>query len=59
VQTSVSRNLEALRNREVWLLSQVELLQSAKEEVLSSQQAKLHKLLGVIQTQKGGVTQAR
>ncbi|XP_056020117.1 nuclear receptor coactivator 4-like isoform X2 [Ostrea edulis] len=59
VQTAVSRNLEALRNREVWLLNQVELLQSAKEEVLNNQQAKLHKLLGVIQTQKGGITQAR
>ncbi|XP_061181672.1 nuclear receptor coactivator 4-like isoform X2 [Saccostrea echinata] len=59
VQTAVSRNLEALRNREVWLLNQVELLQSAKEEVLSNQQAKLHKLLGVIQTQKGGLSQTR
>ncbi|XP_062567143.1 uncharacterized protein LOC134229406 [Saccostrea cucullata] len=59
VQTAVSRNLEAFRNREVWLLNQVELLQSAKEEVLSNQQAKLHKLLGVIQTQKGGLSKAR
>lgn len=59
VQTAVSRNLEALRNREVWLLNQVELLQSAKDEVLSRQQAKLHKLLGIIQTQKGGTTLTR
>lgn len=59
VQTAVSRNLEALRNREVWLLNQVELLQSAKDEVLSRQQAKLHKLLGFIQTQKGGTTLTR
>ena len=50
IQTNISRHLEALRNREVWLLNQVDLLQSAKEEVLHQQQAKLNKQLGLIQS---------
>lgn len=53
IRTGISRLLEALRNREVWLLNQVDLLVSAKEEVLHHQQAELNKKLGVIQSSQG------
>lgn len=46
IQSTVSRELEALRNREVWLLSQVDLLQNVKEEILSGQQAQINQALG-------------
>ncbi|ESO84755.1 hypothetical protein LOTGIDRAFT_150991 [Lottia gigantea] len=53
VQTTMSRHLESLRNREVWLLSQVDLVFSAKEAVLQAQQARLNKMLGVLQSTIG------
>jgi nuclear receptor coactivator 4 len=46
IQTSVSRQLEWLRTRELHLLEQVELIQAAKEELLSQQQETLHQALG-------------
>ncbi|XP_064615983.1 nuclear receptor coactivator 4-like [Liolophura sinensis] len=46
IQSTVSRELEALRSREVWLLSQVDLLQNVKEEILSGQQAQINQALG-------------
>ncbi|KAK3091891.1 hypothetical protein FSP39_023479 [Pinctada imbricata] len=58
IQTNVSRHMEALRNREVWLLNQVEVLQSAKEEVLHEQQARLNKQLGLLQSKLAGSMQA-
>ncbi|XP_046544324.1 nuclear receptor coactivator 4-like isoform X1 [Haliotis rubra] len=53
IHTSVSRHLEALRNREVWLLSQVDLVVNTKEEVLHQQQVRLNKALGVLQSSLG------
>ncbi|KAK6169127.1 hypothetical protein SNE40_020239 [Patella caerulea] len=53
VQTTMSRHLEALRNREVWLLNQVDLVFSAKESVLQAQQGRLNKMLGVLQSAIG------
>lgn len=50
IHTSISRHLEALRNREVWLLNQVDLVVSTKEEVLHQQQVRLNKALGVLQS---------
>lgn len=50
IHSSISRQLEALRNREVWLLNQVELIQNMKDEVLHIQQARLNKMLGVAQS---------
>lgn len=46
IQSSVSRQLEWLRSRELHLLEQVELIQTAKEELLSQQQDHLHQALG-------------
>ncbi|KAL9961547.1 hypothetical protein ACROYT_G030505 [Oculina patagonica] len=50
IRDSVSRHLEALRNRETWLLGQVEVVQQVKEEVLRQQQAELNKALGRLQS---------
>jgi nuclear receptor coactivator 4 len=50
ITTTFSRQLESLRNREVWLLGQVELIEHAKEEVLRKQKEKLCHLLGGLQT---------
>ncbi|KAH3860769.1 uncharacterized protein LOC127865773 [Dreissena polymorpha] len=50
IQCDISRQLEALRNREVWLLNQLDVVSSAKEEVLQQQSARLHKTLGVLQS---------
>ena len=36
ISTVFSRQLEALRNREVWLLGQVEMVEAAKEEVCTN-----------------------
>ena len=49
----MSRQLEALRNREVWLLNQLDIISGAKEEVLQQQSARLHKTLGVLQSTRG------
>lgn len=48
IHTSISRHLETLRNREVWLLDQVDTVLVGKEEVLQQQQARLNKALGIL-----------
>lgn len=50
INSTVSRQLENLRSREVWLLSQVEIVEQAKEEVLRGQQDRLCQMLGGLQT---------
>lgn len=50
IRDSISRHLEALRNRETWLLGQVEVVQHIKEDVLRQQQAELNKALGRLQS---------
>ena len=55
IHTSISRHLETLRNREVWLLGQVDTVLGGKEEVLHRQQARLNKALGVLHS---GLTHA-
>lgn len=42
LQSSVSRQQEALRCREVWLLGQIELLEQVKTETLQQQLHRLH-----------------
>lgn len=37
-----------MRNREVWLLGQVDTVVGVKEEVLHRQQARLNKALGIL-----------
>ncbi|KAM3606921.1 uncharacterized protein V6R79_025628 [Siganus canaliculatus] len=46
LQSCVSRQQEALRCREVWLLSQIELLEQLKTETLQQQLHQLHWLRG-------------
>ncbi|KAK2921514.1 nuclear receptor coactivator 4 isoform X2 [Channa argus] len=46
LQSCVSRQQEALRCREVWLLSQIELLEQVKTETLQQQLHQLHWLRG-------------
>ncbi|KAM4730190.1 nuclear receptor coactivator 4 isoform 3-T3 [Anableps anableps] len=46
LQSCVSRQQEALRCREVWLLGQIELLESLKTETLQHQLHQLHRLRG-------------
>ncbi|XP_078137667.1 nuclear receptor coactivator 4 isoform X2 [Sander vitreus] len=46
LQSSVSRQQEALRCREVWLLGQIELLEQLKTETLQQQLHQLHRLRG-------------
>lgn len=50
IQCNISRQLETLRNREVWLLNQLDVVSSAKEEVLQQQSARLNQTLGVLQS---------
>ena len=50
IRDSISRHLEALRNRETWLLGQVEVIQHIKEESLRRQQAQLNQTLGALQS---------
>ena len=50
IRDSISRHLEALRNRETWLLGQVEVVQHIKEDVLRQQQGELNKAVGRLQT---------
>ena len=50
IRDSVSRHLEALRNRETWLLGQVEVVQHVKEDALGRQQSELNKALGRMQS---------
>lgn len=46
LQSSVSRQQEALRCREVWLLGQIELLEQLKTETLQNQLTQLYQLRG-------------
>uniref|UniRef100_A0A8C6XWS5 Nuclear receptor coactivator 4 n=1 Tax=Naja naja TaxID=35670 RepID=A0A8C6XWS5_NAJNA len=46
VHSCISRHLECLRSREVWLLEQVDLVQQLKEEALQQQAQQLCWLLG-------------
>ncbi|XP_044069481.1 nuclear receptor coactivator 4 isoform X2 [Siniperca chuatsi] len=46
LQSCVSRQQEALRSREVWLLGQIELLEQLKTEALQQQLHRLHRLRG-------------
>ncbi|KAM4702611.1 nuclear receptor coactivator 4 isoform 2-T2 [Rhinophrynus dorsalis] len=46
IQTCISRHLECLRSREVWLLEQAHLIQQLKEEALQQQVQQLYWLLG-------------
>ncbi|XP_013881995.1 nuclear receptor coactivator 4 [Austrofundulus limnaeus] len=46
LQSCVSRQQEALRCREVWLLGQIELLEQVKTETLQHQLHQLHRLWG-------------
>uniref|UniRef100_A0A3P9PES7 Nuclear receptor coactivator 4 n=1 Tax=Poecilia reticulata TaxID=8081 RepID=A0A3P9PES7_POERE len=46
LQSCMSRQQEALRCREVWLLGQIELLESLKSETLQHQLHQLHRLRG-------------
>ncbi|XP_060896839.1 nuclear receptor coactivator 4 isoform X2 [Labrus mixtus] len=46
LQSCVSRQQEALRSREVWLLGQIELLEQLKTETLQQQLYQLHWLRG-------------
>ncbi|XP_030059151.1 nuclear receptor coactivator 4 [Microcaecilia unicolor] len=46
IHACISRQLECLRSREVWLLGQVELIQQLKEEALQQQAQQLYWLLG-------------
>ena len=64
IRDSMSRHLEAMRNRETWLLGQVEVVQHIKEDVLRQQQAELNKALGRLQStcsllEQGGKTLVR
>ncbi|KAF7641167.1 hypothetical protein LDENG_00290720 [Lucifuga dentata] len=46
LQSCVSRQQEALRCRELWLLGQIELLEQLKAETLQQQLLQLHRLRG-------------
>ncbi|XP_069096770.1 nuclear receptor coactivator 4 isoform X1 [Pleurodeles waltl] len=46
IHSCISRHLECLRSREVWLLEQVDLIQQLKEEALQQQAQQLYWLLG-------------
>ncbi|XP_041125386.1 nuclear receptor coactivator 4-like [Polyodon spathula] len=46
LHSCISRHLEFLRSREVWLLEQIEIIQHLKEESLQQQLQQLHRLLG-------------
>lgn len=50
IRDSVSRHLEALRNRETWLLQQVEVVKCIKEGVLQEQIDVFNRALGRIQS---------
>ncbi|KAM3912634.1 nuclear receptor coactivator 4 isoform 2-T2 [Leptodactylus fuscus] len=46
IQSCISRHLECLRSREIWLLEQADLIQQLKEETLQQQTQQLYWLLG-------------
>lgn len=49
IHNCLSRQLESLRSREVWLLEQTEVVQQVKEEVLDNQLQQLNQVLGWLQ----------
>ena len=49
VHSAISRQMESLRNREVWLLDQVDLLQQTKDDLLRRQEDRLQRSLGGLQ----------
>ncbi len=49
IHSSISRQLETLRSREVWLLNQVDIIRHIKEERLQGQLACLLHELGGLQ----------
>ena len=49
IHTVMSRQLETLRSREVWLLQQVDLLADTKDSVLWHQAEELHAALAALQ----------
>ncbi|KAM8924577.1 nuclear receptor coactivator 4 [Pelodytes ibericus] len=46
INSCISRHLECLRSREVWLMEQADLIQQLKEEALQQQAQQLYRLLG-------------
>ncbi|KAM9326234.1 nuclear receptor coactivator 4 isoform 2-T2 [Gastrophryne carolinensis] len=46
IHSCISRHLECMRSREIWLLEQVDLIQQLKEEALQQQAQQLYWLLG-------------
>ncbi|XP_040294804.1 nuclear receptor coactivator 4 isoform X1 [Bufo bufo] len=46
IQSCISRHLECLRSREIWLLEQADLIQQLKEEALQQQAQQLYWMLG-------------
>lgn len=46
IHSCISRNMEVLRSREVWLLEQIDLLQLLKEDAMQQQLQQLQWLLG-------------
>ncbi|XP_075697877.1 nuclear receptor coactivator 4 isoform X2 [Rhinoderma darwinii] len=46
IHSCISRHLECLRSREIWLLEQADLIQQLKEEALQQQAQQLYWLLG-------------
>jgi nuclear receptor coactivator 4 len=50
IHAAISRQLETLRSREVWLLEQVDVIHQAKEDVLKVQHDKLQRHLGALQS---------
>ncbi|XP_071953789.1 uncharacterized protein [Antedon mediterranea] len=50
VHTGISRQLEALRSRELWLVDQVDTIQNVKEDILNEQLSCIYHELGVAET---------
>ncbi|XP_064633452.1 nuclear receptor coactivator 4-like [Lineus longissimus] len=48
IHGAISRQLETLRNREVWLLGQVEVIKQAKDDLLFQQQEEISRALGAL-----------
>lgn len=46
LHTLISHQIETLRTREIWLLDQIDIIKSSKEEILCIQLEELHQLLG-------------
>ena len=50
IHDSISRHIEAMRNREMWLLGQAEMIEHIKEEGLSQQLSEIHQAIGALQS---------